>query len=70
MAIEMKKPKVKMNKPIYLGISILDIRKTLVCEFWYDYIKPKYQDKVKNGFTHLTIRKMIKGQFQQAKTKK
>ena len=41
LAIEMKKTKVKMNKPVYLGISILDISKTLMCEFWYDYVKPK-----------------------------
>ena len=47
MAIEMKKAKVKMNKPVYLGMSILDISKTLMYEFWYDYIKPKYQDKGK-----------------------
>ena len=43
MAIEMKKTKVKMNKPIYLGMSILDISKTLMYEFWYDCIKPAYQ---------------------------
>ena len=36
-----------MNKPIYLGQAILDISKTLMFEFWYDYIKPKYGDKVK-----------------------
>ena len=47
MAIEMKKAKVKMNKLIYLGMSILDISKTLMYEFWYDYIKPKYQDRAK-----------------------
>ena len=47
MVIEMKKTKVKMNKLIYLGMSTLDINKTLVYEFWYDYIKPKYQDRAK-----------------------
>ena len=36
-----------MNKPINLGISILDITKILMHKFWYDYIKPKYQDKEK-----------------------
>ena len=46
-AIEMKKTKVKMNKPIYLGMSILDVTKTLMYKFWYDYIKPKYQDIAK-----------------------
>ena len=34
--IEMKKTKVKMNKPIYLGLSILEISKVSMCEFWYD----------------------------------
>ena len=36
-----------MNKPVYLGIPILDISKTLMYEFWYDYVKPKYKDKAK-----------------------
>ena len=45
--IEMKKTKVKMNKPIYLGLSILEISKTLMYEFWYDYMKPKYNSSVK-----------------------
>ena len=43
----MNKTKVKMNKPIYLGLSILDISKIFMYEFWYDYMKPKYHDKVK-----------------------
>ena len=45
--IEMKKTKVKMNKPIYLGLSILEISKILMYVFWYDYMKPKYNDNVK-----------------------
>ena len=45
--IEMKRTKVKMNKPIYLGLSILEISKLLMYEFWYDYMKPKYGDNVK-----------------------
>ena len=42
----MNKTKVKMNKPIYLGLSILDISKILMYEFWYDYMKPKYGNRV------------------------
>ena len=45
MAIEIKNTKVKVDKPIYLGMSILDISKTLMYEFWFDYIKLKYQDR-------------------------
>ena len=45
--IEMKKTKVKMNNPIYLGLSILEISNILMYEFWYDYMKPKYNDNVK-----------------------
>ena len=45
--IEMKKTKVKMNKPIYFGLSILEISKILMYEFWYDYMKPKYNNDVK-----------------------
>ena len=44
LALEVKKIKVKMNKPVYLG---LEINKTLMYEFLYDYIKPKYQDNPK-----------------------
>ena len=47
MAIEMKTTEVLMNKPIAVGQAILDISKTLMYEFWYDYLKPKYQDNIK-----------------------
>ena len=43
----MKKIKVKTNKPVYLGLSILQISKTLIYQFWCDYIKPKYQCNAK-----------------------
>ena len=43
----MKKTKLRTNTPIYLGLSILEISKTLMYEFWYDYMKLKYNDKVK-----------------------
>ena len=51
MPIEIKKTKVKMNKPVYLGMPILDINKTLMYKFWYDYIKPKYGDREKLYYT-------------------
>ena len=51
MAIEMKKTRIKMNKPLYLGMSILDISKTLMYKFWYDYFKPKYGDRAKLCYT-------------------
>ena len=47
LAIEMKNTKVKMNKPVYLDLPILETSKTLMYEFWYDYMKPKYGDNVK-----------------------
>ena len=40
-----------MNKTIYLGMSILDISKTIMYKFWYDYFKPKYGDRTKLCYT-------------------
>ena len=51
MEIEIKKRRVKMNKLLYLGMSILDISKILMYEFWYNYIIPKYGEKAKLCYT-------------------
>ena len=48
----MKKTSVKMNKPLYLGMSILDISKTVMYEFWCDYVKQKYNDRAKSCYMH------------------
>ena len=45
-AVEMGKTEIKMNKPVYLGQAILDLSKTLMYEFHYDYMRPKYGSKV------------------------
>ena len=42
-----KNPQILMNKPVYLGLSILDLRKTSMYEFWYDHTIPKYGEKAK-----------------------
>ena len=50
LAIKMKKTEILMNKPVYLGLSILELSKIVMCEFWYDYVKPKYDEKAKLCF--------------------
>ena len=51
LATEMRKTEITMNKPVYLGQAILDISKTLMYEFYYEYMKPKYGNKVKLCYT-------------------
>ena len=51
VAVHMKKATIKLHKPIYLGMSILDLSKTLMYEFHYDYIKPKYGNNASLLFT-------------------
>ena len=43
----MNKTNVKMNKPVYLCLSFLYIRKIAIHEYWYDYLKPKHRKKVR-----------------------
>ena len=51
IAVHMKKTFLKFDKPVYLGMSILDLSKTIMYEFHYKYIKPKYGNKAKILFT-------------------
>ena len=46
----MKKTQILMNNSFYLGLSMLDLTKNVMCEFWYDYIKPKYGENAKLRF--------------------
>ena len=43
----MKKAQITMNKPVYLELSTLDLSKTVMYDFWYDYVKPKYGENTK-----------------------
>ena len=43
----MRKTQILMNKPVYLSLSILDLSKTVMYEFCYDYGKPKYGENAK-----------------------
>ena len=52
-AIETKKTQIIMNKPVYLGLSILDLIKTLMYEFWYDYVKPKNGENAKLCYCYM-----------------
>ena len=47
LAIEMKRTQILINKTVYLGLSILEISKVVMHEFWYDWVKPKYGEKAK-----------------------
>ena len=47
MAMEMNKINVKMNRPVYLGLSSLDISKITMYGYWHDHTKPKYGDNAK-----------------------
>ena len=51
VSVHMKKTSLTMNKPVYLGMSILDLSKTVMYDFHYRYIKPKYGNKAKLLFT-------------------
>ena len=43
----MRKTQILINFSVYLGLSVLDLSKTVMYEFWYDYVKPRYSEKTK-----------------------
>ncbi|XP_051159269.1 uncharacterized protein LOC127280359 [Leptopilina boulardi] len=51
VAIELRKTEVLLNKPIYVGLSVLDVSKTLVYDFHYSYMLPKYGKACKLLYT-------------------
>ena len=51
VSVHMKKTSLTMNKPVYLGMCILELSKTIMYDFHYQYIKPKYGEKAKLLFT-------------------
>ena len=51
VSVHLKKTSLTMNKPVYLGMCILDLSKTIMYDFHYNYIKPKYGEKAKLLFT-------------------
>ena len=66
ITIHMLKTKVLYNKPVYLGMSILDLSKYLMYDFHYNYIKNKYQDQAQLMFRDTDsllyeIRRLLRG---------
>ena len=53
VAVHMKKTKLYFNKPVYLGVNILDLSKSLMCDFHYNYIKTKYE--IRQNYSSLTL---------------
>ena len=47
----MNKKQIFMNKSVYLGFSVLELSKTVMCKFWYDDVKWKYKGKAKLCYT-------------------
>ena len=50
LATKVRKTQILVNKPVYLGLPILDLSKTVMYGFWYDYVKPKYGENAKRCY--------------------
>ena len=51
LAMEMRKIQILVNKAVYLDLSVLDLSKTVMYDFWYDYVKPKYGENASKNLT-------------------
>ena len=54
-----KKTQVLMNKPVCSALSILELSKTVMYGFWYDYVKPKYSEQAKMSHMDTDINKVV-----------
>ena len=68
LAAGMKKTQILINKPVYLGLSILDMSQTVMYEFWYDYVKQKKIVKIQNFVIWMQKQKIFKKIFQKMLT--
>ena len=50
-----EKIQIFMNKPVYLGLSTLEISKIVIYEFWYDNVKSKYGEKAKLSYSYVML---------------
>ena len=60
----MRKSQILMNKLVYLGLSILDLSKTVMYEFWHDYVTPKYGENVKTDDIYQDIAENVEKRFE------
>ena len=60
IAVHMKRTKLTFNKPVYCGMAILDISKTLIYDFHYGYILPQNMEKIKNSSSLILILSAMK----------
>ena len=57
--MDLMKTQMLLNKFVYLGSLIIDLSKTVMYEFWYDYVKPKYGENIKTEDIYKTLQKIL-----------